>query len=169
MAAVHALDGALGILVGIFPGNGLRPVQIGRHRITVSVFRNFVRIVTTIGRVGQTLADDGVTHPIYKLAVHGVGHFVLVHPEPVHRNFLLRCHGAPEGVLLVEAHTEEATLHLYHAIRSRLNKGRSALARHFAAVLHGGVGAQARAKYETQSQTEPQIRYFFHTHKNRTL
>ena len=82
--AVHALDGYFLILGGLAPGDGLLPVQVGRDGLAVLVLLNLVGLVATVGGIGKTFADDGVTHPIDKLFVLGIGDFRVVHPERFH-------------------------------------------------------------------------------------
>ncbi len=117
--AVEALDGALLVLVGVAPGYGLGPVEVGCHGVALAVFLDFILLVASVGGVGETLADDGVAHPEHKLLVFGVGDFGLVHPESVDRHAALVGLEIPERVVLGGAHLDRAAAHEHHAVGGR--------------------------------------------------
>ena len=68
MRHIQALEGTLLVLVRL-AGQRLLPVQVRLHGLTVLIFLNLVSLVTTVGRVSQTLTQDGVANIIHKLAV----------------------------------------------------------------------------------------------------
>ena len=116
---IDTLHGALLVFVGI-ARQGLVPVQVGRDRFAIPVLLNLIGLVAAIGRVGQTLADDGVAHPIDKLPVHGVRHLLLVHPERIHTDVPCRHILSPETVGLLSSHLQAAPPHQHHAVWGRL-------------------------------------------------
>ena len=80
MTVVQALNGSLLVLVGLLPWNGLAPVQMRSHGFAVFVLGN-QSLITSVSGIGQTHTDDRVAYPLHKLAVLGVGHLLLIHPE----------------------------------------------------------------------------------------
>ena len=147
MAGIYALDGAL-LLFGRFaPGYGLGPIEVGRDGVAIAIYFNFERFVAAILRVSQAFANDRVAHPFHKLAVHGVCHFRLVHPESVHGDFARRRHDAPEGIVVFDTRFEVTAFDFHHAEGGRFVVCRRALARHFAAVLHGAAISHARSQH----------------------
>ena len=106
MHGINALDGTHLILVGFAPGDGFAPIEMGGYRIALAVFLYLIGLVSSIGRVGQTLADDAVTHPVDKLTVLGVAHLMLVHPKTVHADVAGREGQPPQGIVLCQAHPE---------------------------------------------------------------
>ena len=105
MSDVHALYGALLVLVGFAPGNSLAPVQSRSDGVALLVLLDLVGLVAAEGRVGQAFADDAVAHPHDKLPVLGVGDFRLVHPETVYTDFARGKAGTPERVVLFQTNT----------------------------------------------------------------
>ena len=77
---IQALNGTLLVLVGL-AGQLLLPVQMRLYGVAVFVFLNLVGLIATIGRVCQTLAQNGVAYVVHKLTIHGVSHLTFVHPE----------------------------------------------------------------------------------------
>ena len=134
---VDALDGALLVFVGLLPGYRFCPVKAWRDGVAVFVNLNFKRLVAAIGGVGQTLADDAVAHPVDELAIHGVGHFRLIHPEAVDTDVAFGNDRTPQGVVFTNTRTQKSTLHLHHAEGHGFADGGTAYAGHLAAVLHG--------------------------------
>ena len=130
---VEALYGTLLVLVGL-AGQRLLPVEVRCHGVAVLVFRDHIRLVAAIRRVGQTRTEDAVAHPHHELLILRVGHLRLVHPEAVNRDVLHRCLLTPERVGLFCSHTQIATLHQGHAERSRLGKSSAAHTSHFTAA-----------------------------------
>ena len=83
VCAIYAFDCTLLILVRVAPRNSLVPVEVRCHRVSFAVFLDFEIFVTTVCRVGKTLAYDAVANPEYKLLVLAVCNLGLVHPETV--------------------------------------------------------------------------------------
>ena len=86
IGAVKALYGSLFILICITPGNSLSPVEMRCHRVPLPVLLYPVLLIASVGRIGKTLADYGITHPEHKLLVLGISDFGFVHPERVDRH-----------------------------------------------------------------------------------
>ncbi len=86
IGAVKALYGSLFILICITPGNSLSPVEMRCHRVPLPVLLYPVFLIASVGRIGKTLADYGITHPEHKLLVLGISDFGFVHPERVDRH-----------------------------------------------------------------------------------
>ena len=148
--AIDALDGTLFVLVGLAPGDGLRPVEVGRDGFAVLVLLDLEVLVATICRVGEAFADDGVAHIVHKLAVHGIRNLFLVHPEGIYGDSLGIEQIAPERVLALGTHFHRAALDEYHAVGLWFVPGTSAHTRDFAALsahrLH--AAGQHRAAYD---------------------
>ena len=83
IGGIQTLDGTLLVLVRL-AGQLLLPVEVRLHGVAVLVFLNLVGLVTTIGRVSQTLAQNRVANIVDELTVHGVGDLALVHPEALY-------------------------------------------------------------------------------------
>ena len=81
--AINTLDGSLLVLAWVFPRDIPAPVKVWSDGIAIFVLLNFKLFVASIGRVGESLTDNRIAHPVYKLLVFAVGDFVLVHPEGV--------------------------------------------------------------------------------------
>ena len=116
VGAIDAFDSTLLVLIGLAPGDGLRPVEVRSDGLAVLVFLDLEIFISTVGRVGQAFADDGVTHVVDKLAVHGIRDFLLVHPEGIDRNALGIQKIAPQRVLTLCAHFHRTTLDEHHAV-----------------------------------------------------
>ena len=98
MCDVKAFDGTSLIFRRMLPRNRLSPVKVRLHGVTVLVLLTLVSLIAAECRVGKSLADDGVAHPVHKLSVFGIRYFVLVHPEAIDRYFLLRNPQSPKRV-----------------------------------------------------------------------
>ena len=154
---IDAVDGTLLVFRRLAPGNGLRPVEVGLHRLAVAVNLNFVGFVAAVRGVGEAFADDAVAYPLHKLAVHGVGHFRLVHPETIHGDFLRRRCRTPKRIGLFEAHFEETALYFHHTVGGGLCKRCRPAARHLAAVLHGPAVAHAGSEQQAAGCRQEQL------------
>ena len=89
----------------------LVPIQMWGDWLTIFILLNLVALVAPICRVSQTFTNDGVTYPIDKLTIHGVGHLFLIHPESIHADVPCRHILAPQAVCLFRTHLEATTLH----------------------------------------------------------
>ena len=92
---------------------------MGSHRITILVFRNHIGLIASIGRIGQSGADDGIFHIVEKLLVFGICHLCFIHPKTVYGYIFYRCILAPKRVLVGKSHLEIASVDSYHTIRGR--------------------------------------------------
>ena len=119
---IHALDGAVFVLVGFTPGYWLAPVKMRRDGVALLVLFNLVCLVAAKCWVGQAFTDDAVTHPVNKLAILGVAYLVLVHPEAIDAYVTQRELGSPERVVLFEADFERAFVYGNHAEGDRFRE-----------------------------------------------
>ena len=94
------------VFIGTFPGNRTAPIQMRGNRFAVSIFGNLKQVIAAISRVGQTLADNGIAHPIHELAVFGIRHLCLVHPESIERDAFRFRIDPPQGILICGSHLE---------------------------------------------------------------
>ena len=101
---IDALDGSLFIFVGFLPGYGLAPVEMWSDGIALLVLFYLVSLIATIGRIGQTFANDTVAHPIDKLSVLGIAHLLFVHPEAIHTDIPHGKFRTPQGIIFLYAH-----------------------------------------------------------------
>ena len=145
MGDIHALDGALLILVGLAPRDVLVPVQMRRDGVTLLILLNLEGFVATIGRVCQTFADDAVTHPHHELTVLGVAHLRLVHPKAIDTDVAHGETGTPQGVALFDTYAQRTLRNAYHPKGSRLGKRGATHTGNLTARSHRiGFGTSAR-------------------------
>ena len=144
VGAVDRLDGALLVLIGVAPGYGLVPVEVGLHGIAFFVFLNLEFLVAAISGVGEAFADYGVAHPEHELLILAVGNLCLVHPEAVDRNASGICGEVPRAVGLVYAHSHRATVDQHHSVRSGLGPRGAANAGHFSTCRASACARSAR-------------------------
>ena len=133
---IETLEGALLVLIWL-AGQPLVPVEVGLHGVAVLVLGNHVGLVAAVGRVGKACAQDGVAHPHHKLLILRVGDFVLVHPEAVNGDVTARRLLAPQAVLAVDAHLQEAPVDKHHAVWRRLTESTAANTDHLTATARG--------------------------------
>ena len=162
MVGIYTLQGTLLVFRRLAPGDGLGPVQVGRHGVAVFVDLYLEGFVTAERGVGQAFADDAVAHPFHKLPVHGVRHLCLVHPETVDADFLFGNDGPPQGIVVVDADFQESALHFYHSEGYGLHHRRRALSRHLTAVRHGMAAAHTRIEGGCHDETEGKGEYLVH-------
>ena len=81
---------------------------------------NLEFLIAAVGRVGKTLADDGVAHPEHKLLVFGVCNLGLIHPERVDAHTARIGEKVPERIGLRGPRLDGATVDEHHAVRRGL-------------------------------------------------
>ena len=116
VGVIDALDGSELILVGPFPRDRTAPIQVRGDWLAIAILGDLEEVVASIGRIGQPLANDRITHIINELPILGVCHLCLIHPEGIKRNALPLGHNAPERVLVCRTHLERTTLDQDHPI-----------------------------------------------------
>ena len=119
MGNIHTLNGTQLVLSGLAPWYGFAPVQIGSNGISFFVFLYLISLITAISRISQTLTNNAVTHPVYKLSVFCVANLVFVHPETVHTDFACRKSGTPKRVVFGKTHFQGTFVYRHHTIRCR--------------------------------------------------
>ena len=130
VGAVYTLYGPLLVLVGIAPGNRLVPVEIRLYGISLLVLLYLESLVSAVCRVGETLADDGISYPEHKLLVLRVCDLGLVHPEGIHRDPSRVCLYAPYGIPLYGTHRIASAVYEHHPVGSGLRERGAAYAGH---------------------------------------
>ncbi len=133
VCAVHALDGAQFVLVGIAPGYGFVPVEVRGHRVSFFVFFDLEILVSAVCRVGKAFADNGVADPEYELLVLAVRNLGFVHPEAVDGDTAGVCAQVPERVVFLHSDFHRTAVDQHHAVGCRFGPCRSAYTGDFAA------------------------------------
>ena len=127
--SIQTVDDLLLVLTW-FTRQSLLPVN---HRTNlVALFVSLHRTIRLID-LSQTLPQDGVTHIVHKLAVFGIRHLSLVHPETVYRDIPYRRLTSPQTILGFHTHLQVTTLDERHAIGRRLIKSPASSASHLTA------------------------------------
>ena len=141
---IDTLDGTKFILVGPFPRDRTVPVQMGSHRFAIFVFRNLEEVIAAISRVGQTLTDNGVAHPIDELTIFGIRHLRLIHPKGIKRNAFGLRHDAPQRILIGRTHLKSPSFDQNHPIGSRFIKRNSSCSCHLPSGIPQGFTARGQ-------------------------
>ena len=121
---------------------------MGRNGFTVLVLLYLVGLVATIVRIGKTLAQDRVAHISHKLAIHGVGHFMFVHPETLYRDVTDGHRLAPQTVLLLNTHLHMSTLNHGHTVRGGLVESTPTDTRHLTAFRRSQFRTETARKHD---------------------
>ena len=93
------------------------------YGLAIAVLGDPIALVSAVGRVRQTLAQDGVTYPVDELAVGGVGHLGAIHPEGFYRDAPTLSRFAPEAVGLGTPHQYVSSRDEEHPRGCRLAPG----------------------------------------------
>ena len=161
---IDAVERSLLVLVGFSPRNGFGPIEVRAHRVAVAVLCNLIRFVATVRRIGQTLADNGIAHPIDKLFIHRVGDFRLIHPEAIDGDVARGDVSAPKRVVLFYARLQIASFYFKHAVGRRLSIGCALHAGHFTAATHRAAPAEAGREHQTKRKQTTNDKILITTH-----
>ena len=121
---IQTLESSLLVFIG-FAWQCLLPVQMGLYWVSILVFFNLIAFITSISGVCQAFTKNRIADIVDKLAIHGVGYLVLIHPESLYGDILHRCLFAPQGILLINTHFQMTSLDKGHSIRSGLTESSS--------------------------------------------